>query len=529
MTSSAFGSQIIVEESRYKAEGPISNLSNDILWAIFSLNAHQSDERDDEHDFEPPPLLTLLRTSQVCSRWRNLILSTSSLWGQTINLDLLQKQEWREEVMRRTGDAVLCIKGFCSADEGVDESVALLILDENWSRMQSVDISFITVKDWGSFKDLLFRIICRPAYRLEEFLLEIPSWTHVENSNTMQRADLHLPSDFLLFDNKAPVLFTLDAPQIKMDLRAPWLSQLQVLVLNGPIPLNDVLQALAHMPLLKRLELDGDPYAIAHEHGLELSLQEVRLPLLERISLVIEEPIKPHITFLTHIQTPPQCCFSLDVSVDFPNPDEVAHAKEVLALYLSLCSSGKIEDVHVQLSITSLCLKFKNSFPNESHSDFSLTVNDIPAELIPYVNSIPSIVPLPICHKTKRLSLHGVERIPYFELAAFDLISWFPTLEVLELVPKALKHILRLPRDVLSSVFTKLHTLKLYCFPKEEEMGFIEAFLALRILAGRPLRRIVVSTVVCPYIKVDRELMRNLPVFNGLEIVIKIHDCNGCA
>ncbi|KAF8869002.1 hypothetical protein CPB84DRAFT_1805591, partial [Gymnopilus junonius] len=97
---------------------PISKLNRDILLLIFSLNADM---------FSPPEydlgrgttltnhfaLDTTLTTSRVCGVWRDVILESPSIWDRILQLERMRElgKEGREEIMKRTGSAPLCILG----------------------------------------------------------------------------------------------------------------------------------------------------------------------------------------------------------------------------------------------------------------------------------------------------------------------------------------------------------------------------------------------------------------------------------
>jgi hypothetical protein len=67
------------------ADLPIAKLHRDLLWQIFALNLviekhiHTDDDRG--------PLKTACHTSQVCASWRQVIISSSSLWSNIIDLE----------------------------------------------------------------------------------------------------------------------------------------------------------------------------------------------------------------------------------------------------------------------------------------------------------------------------------------------------------------------------------------------------------------------------------------------------------
>ncbi|KDR70523.1 hypothetical protein GALMADRAFT_144794 [Galerina marginata CBS 339.88] len=76
----------------------------DILSLIFDINAEVPSIKD---------ALTFTRIySQVCRAWRGAALDSTFIWGKLIDLDVLDKgaDEWRSEVVKRSGDSPLWIK-----------------------------------------------------------------------------------------------------------------------------------------------------------------------------------------------------------------------------------------------------------------------------------------------------------------------------------------------------------------------------------------------------------------------------------
>jgi len=66
-------------------------LSRDLLWYIFSVNAEMQPLEPESRDI--PAINTLRHTSQVCSTWRDIVLDTKSLWGRVIDFNCLRNKE----------------------------------------------------------------------------------------------------------------------------------------------------------------------------------------------------------------------------------------------------------------------------------------------------------------------------------------------------------------------------------------------------------------------------------------------------
>src|SRR6266567_3695438 len=98
---------------RNRYEPPsISRLNDDLLWRIFNLNTLTDTDFIGKFSGKPEfSLVTARHTSQVCTSWRSLILPSSSLWANTINLKHLDQKNhnWRREILKRTGDSPISV------------------------------------------------------------------------------------------------------------------------------------------------------------------------------------------------------------------------------------------------------------------------------------------------------------------------------------------------------------------------------------------------------------------------------------
>ncbi len=123
---------------------PILRLSHDLLWHILKMNADMF--------LDDNALKTTRMTSQVCRHWRNFMLSTSSLWAKLVDLNSLEyhtMDAWRNELMRRTGTALLWIaarKYPIPNDSTGIISFFFDIVSKNWHRIQKLVIVGINVK-----------------------------------------------------------------------------------------------------------------------------------------------------------------------------------------------------------------------------------------------------------------------------------------------------------------------------------------------------------------------------------------------
>ncbi|KAF8896797.1 hypothetical protein CPB84DRAFT_1212697 [Gymnopilus junonius] len=135
---------------RTPTSSPISNLPSDILWRIFYLNAVM----DPKSDNDIPALHTLRHTSQVCGLWRTLSLGSPSLWARVINLGYLeQSQEWRDEVVGRTGQADLDIIATHTSMVFSTKCFVSTFVKKHWPRIRSLNVKMFSVDPPSDIKN----------------------------------------------------------------------------------------------------------------------------------------------------------------------------------------------------------------------------------------------------------------------------------------------------------------------------------------------------------------------------------------
>ena len=179
-----------------------SELNQDILWKVISL------ETD---------LKSLRRTSQVCSTWRDVVVSASSLWAGAIDLTVLAplQDEWVQEVIRRTGQELLHISAPFMLAHGAQQTAAVTILEalfkHHWKRIRTVDLcaTRLDLSQEPVFKELLQQ----PAPRLEVFCICL------SNPNTTLR----------LFSNDSPSLKECELSHIAFNTDTLWLRNVRQL------------------------------------------------------------------------------------------------------------------------------------------------------------------------------------------------------------------------------------------------------------------------------------------------------------
>ncbi|KAF8879989.1 hypothetical protein CPB84DRAFT_1792937 [Gymnopilus junonius] len=244
-------------ETTSSSSSPISKLSSDILWEIFTMNADmyhplEYDLDSNESLVHQSALDTTLTTSRVCESWRNLLLGSSSIWGRMLQLERLRAlgKEGREEILRRTGDAPLSILGYVVDSTEFGRGFLSLLLRDEWSRIRKLHIR-LKVSDESL---LSFSNTCLPpAPSLESFNIRFEyddAFATVENRPGVNAGDL--------FSGDVPVLeeFAMTSPPFTLNLQAPWMIHLRVLKLTGQeINIVEIMTTIKQMYRLEHLSV----------------------------------------------------------------------------------------------------------------------------------------------------------------------------------------------------------------------------------------------------------------------------------
>jgi len=229
-----------------RLESGIYKLNEDILRSIFLINT----DPDNEVNVTASALTTTRYSSQVCGYWRGLILQWPFLWGRLIDLhDLQQKTDfWRDEVLRRSGDSLLCVRandvlnGFT---EGGTKFIGLL-LRSHWHRMQKIDVEIYTNSVVSIGEDPWYSMQ-QPAPYLDTFVVSF--------SGSITPCNLLSP-DLILFSGQAPSIREFFSRGVVLNFPAPWLSNLRRFSLSSPVTdLNQFLNAIKDMTHVEYLSL----------------------------------------------------------------------------------------------------------------------------------------------------------------------------------------------------------------------------------------------------------------------------------
>ncbi|KAF9552323.1 hypothetical protein CPC08DRAFT_714719 [Agrocybe pediades] len=231
----------------------------ELLQEIFLKNTEVDDLSHDR-------LRTARYSSQVCQSWRSLLLRSPFVWARLLDLDSLgrSREKWSEEVVSRIGDAPIWMEGRVRPSL---DSVLMFVLEKKWENVQALRL----VGSFNHYPTNSWSFIGRKAPLLETLTIHFPD-------SLFPTSQLHSLCSSLLFNNEAPRLRELEistAFQVKPS--APWLSNLQVLILSTKQTVTSILSILHNTPRLERLHLLPKSILAAEE----ISTSPVQLPHLQ--------------------------------------------------------------------------------------------------------------------------------------------------------------------------------------------------------------------------------------------------------
>ncbi|KAF9475192.1 hypothetical protein BDN70DRAFT_884006 [Pholiota conissans] len=485
------------------SDSPIYSLNRDLLWVVFSLNSIDRSFYSAGLS-EYNPLTTTRRCSQVCVLWRQIILDSPSIWGNCMDLDLLGQEhnDWRDEVLRRTGTAPLCVRAHFEKTITSSTPVYIFLVDltdAHWERIQEFNVKVQTeliindIKIWDAFS--------RPAPYLKEFFLSLL------NDGSSKAVAASFPQDTLrLFSDKAPVLaqFSLhDRDNIMMPIgvrpfpSALLSSNLRQLSLYQPIKIapTDLLTACEKMLHLEILEIvilkliPDDP-----RNKFLYTDRKIDLPNLMEIRIASSElDICP--AFLGHITAHAGCALSIDTRLSQPAAEslqtETAKVQEMLQFFLQY-ANGFFNHYRGQdtLKVKKLRLEIlPDSFNMTTypHRNFYLRMvgpadryrNKIPQYILDMVLNTMTALEFP--NTITRLQLSLMPTYPPISNATLaELLLALGSVKELGTTPSSLSYVHKISRCENAAIFPQLKVLYLNLNGSRNKEDNIKPFLIVR-------------------------------------------------
>ncbi|KIM40806.1 hypothetical protein M413DRAFT_28561 [Hebeloma cylindrosporum] len=265
------------------------------------------------------PLDVARYTSQTCRLWRNLVIQSSSIWANVIDLRVLlpASDERRKEVIDRSSNSPLAVRGmFAAGNEGMCRFF-LSLLNNNWDRFRSIHV-YID-HEWP-FQTGALDIIYKPAPELESFSLQSGCFDDASCAAYVQLTSKPL------FSGHAPKLQQFRCSNILFNLDAPWTRHLRMISFSFGVNTSQVISALPHMSLLESLELRNAVVFKPNE-----SSHQVPLRRLQRI--YAECFLDTCLAVLASIEPPPGCGLYLMLQDSHPEACDIPEVTRVLTKY----------------------------------------------------------------------------------------------------------------------------------------------------------------------------------------------------
>ncbi|PPQ69049.1 hypothetical protein CVT26_003758 [Gymnopilus dilepis] len=236
----------------------IGRLSDDVLWAIFSLNADMdvrslSHRRLTRNLPFTSSLDTTINSSQVCQSWRRTILRSPSIWGRVLRVDRVNQlgKIWGEEIIRRAANAALCAYGDIWGARANDVAFLETLFRGHWERIQRVDLAFGDVAFYYHLESELWKVLSRPAPRLESFSLTVMG-AHTRGPPLPENGLFAGDAPSLKEVSTVNTLFAMNTPQKSIcDLK----GLLHLRLDSSEHEVVDILDAIKELPHLEELVL----------------------------------------------------------------------------------------------------------------------------------------------------------------------------------------------------------------------------------------------------------------------------------
>ncbi|KAF9551906.1 hypothetical protein CPC08DRAFT_714970, partial [Agrocybe pediades] len=438
--------------------------------------------------------IAIRRCSQVCRHWRSIIVSSSSIWGRLIDLDLLTGQttdDWMKEVVRRAGEALLWVYGEIGSYYNTQHRFLLTFLQDNWGRVELlvVDAHTSSNKTLALLEDqkATWSFLLKPAPRLRWFYFILRSYYYGYPSLGTESGPPLLTGP--IFKDSAPLLtdFHISSPAyFTFSIQAPWIPNLCAVKFSTNFTMEEVLMALQRMPRLAELAVDIGPKTLIGWQGPDITLPRLR-------SLDLRGELCSAGTILQHI-TPSTDCGIAVVELEHPKtyiPDanyaEYAQYETALAKYVVPCLSQHLPSAVVfNINYITTALWDVRDSVSDGRRSFHVSLHT------PFLSSSLLMKELGSCTYTSQIRelIVRTNGPPIFDqLGLISILTAFPSITTLSTVDVIIRSLLK-DSSITATVLPVLTTLKIsYQYVpklrKEEEPH--HRFLQFRRAIGRSL------------------------------------------
>ncbi|KAF4613355.1 hypothetical protein D9613_010865 [Agrocybe pediades] len=470
---------------------PISVLHEELLRTIFLVN---TDFVSEDNLVRHSPLITARRCSQVCRRWRSIILSSSTIWGRVIDVNRLQqrKDDWRKEVFTRTGEAVLWVYGRLDRLGRMWDTFLFTFLQTNWRRVQ---ILVIIDSNHGLDRQKRWAFLKEPAPQLRAIDIE----------------QTFVPSgDSCPFTDDAPLLreYSVTGIGCRFPTNASWLPNLTSVAFSEHYTTEGILTVLQRMPQLVYLAVttwDETP------HRPHLPSGKVILPKLKILEMDNTGTVLKATPILECIAPSSDCCLHTTGYI----LDGRSQGNEEYEQYENAVRSYVVPYLLLHPpSALNLCITRGSfiladaAFPSSRildrwwprHFRIVLKTPSLPSSLL--MKELISSPWFSLVSKLE-LSLQELNHVPYdnqVNVSYIFTLNALSSITTLRTDDETLAQLIQHPQSsIVSSLFPALITLEL--FPACAMPGVVEAnpphheFLKMRKAIGRPISVLDLGTL----------------------------------
>ncbi|KDR74849.1 hypothetical protein GALMADRAFT_565168 [Galerina marginata CBS 339.88] len=414
------------------------------------------------------PMTTARLTSQVCQKWRELIVQSPLIWAKIIDLGLLARNndEWKNEILRRTGETTLCITG--PLDWKKSAGYFCTLLTRHWERIQKLDVwvsNFCCRGQHPTVPSLLADIVGRPAPALEFIRI-------LTSESTPSKSIIPL------------------CPPIPGYVSTAWIPQLRAITVYDGM---DLLALLAEMPLLESLRIEPSRNTLRAKKRLNAS--RIDLPRLNKITIIQCFPDIPII--LDNINAAPHCALQLicndSVKCLTNCNNDIPAFKSLLKQYCAgYFSLGDVQELKFRLTET----QFRLGTDLKPASGGMLLYFEVRASRY----RLPTIVPSFIMDCVGSSQLHSITTLQIYilpDIAALrrDVLEFFmacPSVQSIQPNQIGFEVLWAFTKE-RHIVFPSLCTLVIgggYPLPRSSQVEYADevlSFLKMRESMGRPL------------------------------------------
>ncbi|KDR72221.1 hypothetical protein GALMADRAFT_253048 [Galerina marginata CBS 339.88] len=453
------------------------------------------------------PRMTVLRyTSQVCPSWRRLVLSASSLWGSILDIGSLSQKthDWREEVMSRTKQSLLCVEGRVEAG-GVQEGFVIMLLMAYRGRIRRWDVEFGPCLSTRA-KEMIGWAFQKPAPLLEHF--------EVRFENDSSRFDLS--EKFRLFADNAPSLRHFRAFDFRVQPQT-LLSSKEMCSLHfygtNSFTAPELLRALSCMPLLQTLEIFADYNEV--DLALTQEVQDMKLvslPQLLDLNIEAGDAPRKYLTILDHIVMEPRFDFRFLTNRVFPYPSSIAIGQRVLQNYFPLSKDNEEPDeLRLVMDNTFILITVQSLFSFSFAMEFLENIAD-PSIFLQSISSTSF-------DEVTTFELHFADDVVAPAVAnLLPIISTLTSVETLDISHYTLPFILSLQPTLSDGtvLLPCLQSLKLDIFDVGQDLANVLQFLSQRVALGLPMEHLDFGCYSC---EIDDQALQRFDQFTGLKVI----------